>query len=218
MIYRIVFDFRYIGIFHVLSVFIILGIGADDVFVFCDTWRASKDKVYPNLVSRFSHVYSHTAGAMFITSFTTMVAFISNVFSPLLGVSSFGTFSALLVFVNYLSVIIFFPTVIITHELYWKNWKWPCCKLFHMFCDRNPRDNRISPTQTGDIEEDKDASLESAGSSHSRLVARLFEGVFFDKVVGHKVVRWIIVVVFTVFICLSVTYATRIEVDEEQVI
>ena len=70
----------------------------------------------------------------------------------------------------------------------------------------------------GDIEEDKDASLEYAGSSHTRLVTRLFEGVFFDKVVGHKVVRWIIIVVFTVFICLSVTYATRIEVDEEQVI
>lgn len=218
LIYRIVFDFRYIGIFHVLSVFIILGIGADDVFVFCDTWRASKDKVYPNLVSRFSHVYSHAAGAMFITSFTTMVAFISNVFSPLLGVSSFGTFSALLVFVNYCSVIIFFPTVVITHELYWKNWKWPCCKVFHIFCDRNPRDNRISPTLTGDIEEEKDSSLESVSSSHTRLVARLFGGVFFDKVVGHKVTRWIIIVVFTVFICLSVTYATRIKVDEEQVI
>ena len=218
LIYRIVFDFRYIGIFHVLSVFIILGIGADDVFVFCDTWRASKDKVYPNLVSRFSRVYSHAAGAMFITSFTTMVAFISNVFSPLLGVSSFGTFSALLVFVNYCSVIIFFPTVVITHELYWKNWKWPCCKVFHIFYGRNPRDNRISPaTLTRDIEEEKDASLESVSSSHTRLVARLFEGVFFDKVVSHKVTRWIIVVVFIVFICLSVTYATRIEVDEEQV-
>ena len=212
MIYRVLFDFRYIGIFHVLSVFIILGIGADDVFVFSDTWRASKDRVYPNLLSRFSDVYSHAAGAMFITSFTTMVAFISNVFSPLLGVSSFGMFSALLVFVNYCSVIIFFPTVVITHELYWKNWKWPCCKVFRL-CERNPQ---ISPAADG--EEDKDSLPESDASVNSRLVARLFRGFFFDKVVGHKVVRWIILAVFTVFICLSVTYGTRIVADEEQVI
>lgn len=217
IIYRIFFDFRYIGIFHVLSVFIILGIGADDVFVFCDTWRASKDKVFPSLLSRFSSVYSHAASAMFITSFTTMVAFISNVFSPLLGVSSFGTFSALLVFVNYCSVIIFFPTVIITHELYWKDWKWPCCKIFS-FCERSPQDNRVSPTLTGENNEDKDSSLEADENGKNRLVARIFGGFFFDKVVGHKVVRWVILVVFTVFICLSVTYATRIEADEEQVI
>lgn len=218
IIYRIFFDFRYIGIFHVLSVFIILGIGADDVFVFCDTWRASKHKVFPDLLSRFSDVYSHAAGAMFVTSFTTMVAFISNIFSPLLGVSSFGTFSALLVFVNYCSVITFFPTVVITHELYWKNWTWPCCKVFS-HCGRNPRDNQISPA--GDEEEDKDASPGSGQSdargSESRLVARIFGGFFFDQIVGHKVTRWIILAVFTVFICLSVAYSTQIEADQEQV-
>lgn len=218
IIYRIFFDFRYIGIFHVLSVFIILGIGADDVFVFCDTWRASKHKVFPDLLSRFSDVYSHAAGAMFVTSFTTMVAFISNIFSPLLGVSSFGTFSALLVFVNYCSVITFFPTVVITHELYWKNWKWPCCKVFS-HCVRNPQDNQISPE--GDEEEDKDPPPESgqsdASGSESRLVAKIFGGFFFDQIVGHKVTRWIILAVFTVFICLSVAYSTQIEADQEQV-
>ena len=37
--FRVILDFRYIGIFHILSVFIILGIGADDVFIFMDTWK-----------------------------------------------------------------------------------------------------------------------------------------------------------------------------------
>ena len=219
IIYRILFDFRYIGIFHVLSVFIILGIGADDIFVFCDTWRASQEKDFPDLITRFSAVYLHAAGAMFITSFTTMVAFISNVASPLLGVSSFGTFSALLVFVNYCSVIVFFPTVVITHELFWKDWKWPCFKVFGL-CARNPRDNQVTPRPI-EQHEDKDCthetSLQDANSTH-QLVARLFGGFFFDKIIGHRVIRWGILVVFAVFICLSVTYATKITADQEEVI
>lgn len=222
LIYRILFDFRYIGIFHVLSVFIILGIGADDIFVFCDTWRASQEKFFPDLVTRFSVVYSHAAGAMFVTSFTTMVAFISNVFSPLLGVSSFGTFSALLVFVNYCSVIIFFPTVLITHELYWKNWKWPCFKVFSIRAT-SPRDNQISPMPEAEEHDEKadpsqeTARLQRAGNSTHQLVARLFGGFFFDRVVGHKVVRWVILVVYGAVICLSVTYAVQIAADQEEV-
>ena len=220
IIYRLLFDFRYIGIFHVLSVFIILGIGADDIFVFCDTWRASEEKVFPDLVTRFSAVYSHAAGAMFITSFTTMVAFISNVLSPLLGVSTFGTFSALLVFVNYCSVIIFFPTVLITYELYWKDWQWPCFKVFKSCATGPARDNQVSPMPVGE-REDKDSlqetTLHNASSTH-QMVTKLFGGFFFDKVVGHKVVRWLILIVFAAFVCISVTYATRIAADQEEVI
>ena len=37
--HRLILDFRYIGIFHILSIFIILGIGADDVFIFFDAWK-----------------------------------------------------------------------------------------------------------------------------------------------------------------------------------
>lgn len=219
MIYRIVFDFRYIGIFHVLSIFIILGIGADDVFVFYDTWRSSQEKSFPNLLTRFSAVYLHAAGAMFITSFTTMVAFLSNVTSPLLGVSSFGTFSALLVFVNYCSVILFLPTVLITYEFYWKDWEWPCFKVFNV-CARIPSDNQVAPSPTRENEEKADAAQDIPGKTSNRthkMITRFFGGIFVDKVVGHKIVRWVILVIFVAFISLSATYAAQITADQEEV-
>ena len=219
MIYRIVFDFRYIGIFHVLSIFIILGIGADDVFVFYDTWRSSQEKSFPNLITRFSAVYLHAAGAMFITSFTTMVAFLSNVTSPLLGVSSFGTFSALLVFVNYCSVIFFLPTVLITYEFYWKDWEWPCFKVFNV-CARTPSDNQVAPSPTGENEEKADAAQDVPGQTPNRthkMITRFFGELFVDKVVGHKIVRWVILVIFVAFISLSATYAAQITADQEEV-
>ena len=49
--------FRYIGIFHILSVFIVLGIGADDVFVFCDTWKETGQSKYKSLAHRLSDAY-----------------------------------------------------------------------------------------------------------------------------------------------------------------
>jgi predicted RND superfamily exporter protein len=115
LLYRIVLDYRYFGVFHVMSIFIILGIGSDNVFVFMDMWKQSAGRRYRSLAHRMSDVYRKSAKTMFVTSITTVVAFLSNAPSPLLAISSFGIFSAVLVFVNYLSVILFFPTVVMYH-------------------------------------------------------------------------------------------------------
>ena len=76
-------------------------------------------RVFPVCVRR-------AASATLYTSLTTMAAFFSNALSPLLGIKSFGLFSGILVFVNYLSVIVFFPTVIVVYHRHWEHWPWPC--------------------------------------------------------------------------------------------
>ena len=104
--------FRYFGAFHVLSVFIILAIGADDTFVFYDTWKLSQhfryillilssllvDIIpsytifeyshlyrYPTLEHRLSNCYRKAGLAMLFTSITTAVAFGLSAMSPFLG-------------------------------------------------------------------------------------------------------------------------------------
>lgn len=126
LVYSFIFQYKYFGIFHVLSIFIILGIGADNIFVFVDNWRATAHLDYTSLEARLSACYKRAAIATFCTSLTTMVAFFSNALSPLLAVQSFGLFSGILVFVNYMSVIIFFPAVLIMYHYYWDTWSWPC--------------------------------------------------------------------------------------------
>ncbi len=93
LVYRVLLDFQYIGIFHVLSVFIILGIGADDVFVFFNTWKLMEQRKFPNLTIHLTETFRCAASAMFVTSLTTMAAFLASAASPLLAVSSFGVFS-----------------------------------------------------------------------------------------------------------------------------
>ena len=160
-----------------------------------------------------SFVYRRAASAMFTTSFTTIVAFITSVFSPLLGVSTFGIFSALLVFVNYCSVIIFFPTVIITYEFYWKDYRWHCfgdLKAWQAITSR--REDIVQ----GDIAEDQERELDKFVEP-SKVVSKFLEKRFFETFIAHRTIRWIILGVFLVFLCVSIGFATQLAPDEEPV-
>ncbi|KAL3873045.1 hypothetical protein ACJMK2_036207 [Sinanodonta woodiana] len=116
LIYRYVFQYRYFGLFHVIIIFLILGIGADDLFVFYDTWRLTGHSEYPSDAHRLSDCYRRAAKTTFVTSVTTMAAFLINGFSPLMPVSTCGIFAGILVAINYISVITYFPAVIILHH------------------------------------------------------------------------------------------------------
>ena len=216
LIYRIILDYRYFGIFHVLSIFIILGIGADDIFVFTDTWKQCEKEAFTNLAQRLSFVYRRAARAMFITSFTTMVAFLSNVLSPLLAISSFGVFSAVLIMVNYCSVVIFFPVVIILHEQSRKDRC--CCCFLNLQCQT---DHSLTATHEADDEniatEEQASPLSLTRKGKGEYIIQFFEGPFFERIVKHKVVRLAVLVFFVFLIAVSVVFAAKLQPEEEQV-
>lgn len=196
LFYRIILDFRYLGVFHILAVFIILGIGADDVFVMYDTWKESEHKKYSSLAHRMSDVYQKSAIAMLYTSLTTAVAFIVSAFSPFLGVYTFGVFAGVLVIINYLSVILFFPTVILTYHLYWERFKCCCC------CPRYDRSD--------------DPNRENPEIPKKNFVVRFLAGPYF-RMMTHRVARWIWLILFWGVFTLFLVFCFKLEVDEEQV-
>ena len=55
---------------------------------------------------------------MAITSSTTAVAFFVNITSGLMPIRAFGVFAGIIVLVNYLLVVTFFPPAIIVYEKY----------------------------------------------------------------------------------------------------
>ena len=187
IIYRFIFDYRYVGIFHVLAIFIILGIGADDVFVFFDTWRLSANYKFKSMAHRMSYVYRRASLAMLFTSVTTATAFIVSAASPFLAVSSFGIFAGLLVLVNYLSVISFFPTVVLTYHSWFDKFKCCCC------CVRSTE--------------------QEAGKS---FMVRFFGGKFF-RFITNKFIRVAILVLFLGIIIFFVVFAAKVKVDKEEV-
>jgi hypothetical protein len=135
LIYRFVwpssdgYGYEYFTLFCGLAMFVIIGIGADDVFVYWDTWQASAKHPYKSTADRLSHVYGHAVNAMLVTSLTTTVSFLTNLSSAFIGVQTFGLFSALLVTVNFISVCTFFPASVLFYDKYVKETKF----LFGIF-------------------------------------------------------------------------------------
>merc|ERR1711871_516900 len=65
-----------------------------------------------------------TSKAVFNTSFTTAMAFVSTGISPMVSISTFGWFATITIAVNYLFVITFTPCVILVAE----KWVHPFCR------------------------------------------------------------------------------------------
>ena len=106
------------GDLHNVVIFIVMGIAADDIFVFYDAWRQSEtiEEFNGDVNKRMSYTFRRSRRAMAVTSSTTSAAFFANLYSPLMSIKSFGVFAGIIVPVNYLLVIVFFPSIIIIHE------------------------------------------------------------------------------------------------------
>eukprot|EP00434_Breviolum_minutum_P027647 symbB.v1.2.024454.t1/scaffold2319.1/size82456/3 len=134
--------------YQLLVIYMILGIGADDVFILYDAWLQSAhvEGVKTQLKYRFTWAYRKSAMAMMVTTLTTCGSFAIGATSPLPLVQSFCIFAAVVVLVDYLFCISFFASAVIVYEQFMKGYG--CCcsfcgipllndKLFSIFLDRD---------------------------------------------------------------------------------
>lgn len=84
---------------------------------------------------RMAVTFRRAAKAMLATSFTTSAAFLATAFSDLMPITSFGIFSSILVPMNYLLVITYFPSLLIIAETKFNGLK--CC----LCCGEKPIDS-----------------------------------------------------------------------------
>lgn len=81
-----------------MTIFIVLGIAADDIFVFHDAWVQSEERFTQKSINqRMAYVIRRAYRQMFVTSCTTSVAFLANFFSSLIPISTFGIYAAIIV-------------------------------------------------------------------------------------------------------------------------
>jgi len=141
-IYSGLFGIEYFTNIHIVTVFLILGVGADGIFVFVDAWKQSDDSWRavldvedPDeaeklnrygtgsshtevLIARLSYTYSRAVVAIFNTSVTTCGAFLATGVSPVTPVAAFGYFAGIAMMINFLWALILYPSVITVHEKY----------------------------------------------------------------------------------------------------
>jgi len=118
-VYRTLLGFRINGL-TTMAMFVVLGIGADDVFIVVDTWKRSGASLTDggmgagfDVAQRAAWVLAHAAPAMAVTSATTISAFMTSVISTVPVIQQFGVFAALVVFFNYMLVCTFFLGVVV---------------------------------------------------------------------------------------------------------
>merc|ERR550534_2688515 len=149
-IYRVLFQIDYIDFLSFLVIFVILGIGADDVFVFTDAWHQSLHFVdVPSVrnlyvddvskccrvdrekekITRMSYTYRRAASAMLTTQATTFFAFIATAISQLMALKAFAFWAAIVVASNYILVITLYPAMLMIHDMCCKKCEHKCCQL-----------------------------------------------------------------------------------------
>ncbi|XP_065833295.1 protein dispatched homolog 1-like isoform X2 [Oscarella lobularis] len=128
-LYYFVFRIEFFGYLNLLSFIVVIGVGADDVFVYLDIWRHTKTtRPDADVASWIDMTLKHAALAMFVTSFTTATAFYTNAISAITALRVFGIFAGTAIIMNYLLMITWLPAVIVIHEKYFGGFCGRCCR------------------------------------------------------------------------------------------
>ena len=163
----------------VISLFVILGIGADDVFVYVDTWRQSFDDeigVGPTtpLPERVAWTIFKSSSATLTTSATTSAAFFAAALSSITALKSFGIFAGIVVMADWFMMNAWLPAAVVLHHKKWAETPTCCCCIpckCGCFSLRNPDKG---PQDTGKF----NARIQTFFHEHAAPAVRRFGLVF----------------------------------------
>jgi len=193
------------------GIFIILGIGCDDIFVFMDAFRQSEMEpahISGSLETRFAWAYNRAAGAMLATSLTTTLAFLGCAISQIWDIRCFGVVNGMMVIFDYLLVITWFPAAVIVHERYLKNClglSW--CTPQHCFAKTSAFCRKMCGGKSGDDAPTKEEELKAEG----HFLEHFFGGPFSTFIVDNG--KPIIATFFLIIVGTSVQWTMFLQPD-----
>jgi predicted RND superfamily exporter protein len=126
-LYTMVYEIKFFPFKNLLVVVILLGIGADDVFIYSRVRTLAKlEKNAGTLEKIISDTLKHATLSMFVTSLTTSAAFFANYVSNITALKCFALFAGTVVMVNFLLMVTWIPATIVIHE----KWCSQCCTCY----------------------------------------------------------------------------------------
>lgn len=149
-----------------------------------------------------------------MTSFTTAAAFFSTATSPIVPISTFGVFAALLVLLQFVLVITLYPAVLIVWYRFWRGRKW-------YRCFKAPEDNEDDtvPEPTEDLGEKTFMqrvrglfNKKKTSEDELRPIEKFFNGFWTDLTLKLK---WPLVVIGVALLGVSIWLATKLDTPEE---
>jgi hypothetical protein len=114
-VYTFIGQLDFFPFLNFIGVFVLFALGADNVFVATDKWKNARIS-HPSAsnVAIAAIALPDAAGSMFLTSFTTAIAFFSTAICPVAPIKLFAIFCGLLIMFGYiLCILLVFPALCI---------------------------------------------------------------------------------------------------------
>lgn len=138
VLYTFVFKIKFFPYMNMVTLIVMVGIGADDLFIYCKVWRLAKSEKNNGVLEKIvGDTLRHTTLSMLVTSLTTAAAFYANYISDITAIRCFSVFAGTCIVINFILTVTWLPASIILHE------KWlHCCVglsdkksgIFYCFC------------------------------------------------------------------------------------
>ena len=215
-IYRVLFRVSYLGNIQILSVFVVLGVGADDVFVFFDAFKQSAfepTSISGTLLGRVTYTARRASKAISVTSFTTMMAFMATAMSKVMPISAFGILSATMIFVLFVVNVLFFPPALVLYERHLSRWCTVACRAKTREKDHASEANVASSNPDADAEAAV-ARLEM-DVEKLRPVEKFYRGPFF-RAVAAPYVKHAVVASFIALMAVGASMAAKLQTPAKQ--
>ena len=119
-VYRVMLQVEQVPIIMLLGIFVIIGIGVDDAFVFYDHLQSEPGNLPDDPIEQYAiamtRTYRKTGSAMFVTTTTSACSFASNIASKIPALRIFGLSICVCVVVNFIFVLTVFPSAMAIHR------------------------------------------------------------------------------------------------------
>jgi hypothetical protein len=195
-VYTFVGGLEFFPFLNFIGVFVVFALGADDIFVAVDKWKNARLE-HPDKPTDFVAAIAlpDAAGAMFLTTITTAIAFFGTAICPVAPIKMFAIFCGLLIMFDYLMcILLVFPALCIYDQKIMAQ-RSNCCNACHCFQKKRAETNI-------DLDED-DLEDPNKMSLIHRILYKYYQFI-------HRF-RWALLFLSTVAFGLSIWGATTFE-------
>lgn len=216
-VYKLILGLDFFPFLNFIGIFVIFALGADDVFVAVDKWKNVRLE-HPDASTEAiaAEALPDAAGAMFLTTLTTTVAFFATAICPVAPVKLFAVFCGFLVMLDYmLCVLLTFPSLCI-YDIHLQSRQRGdnqrpniCISLSGMKKEQADKDAHadahVDPDEERDIE-----GANNADDDQSSFIQRTFTA-YYNLL--HKM-RWVLLVACLGAFGVSTYYASKLGLPE----
>eukprot|EP00106_Octopus_bimaculoides_P008387 XP_014775829.1 PREDICTED: protein dispatched homolog 1-like [Octopus bimaculoides] len=115
--YIFVLGIEFFPYMNMITIMIMVGIGADDTFIYCRIWNRTKtEKTVKDLEEMVITTLRHAVMSMLVSSLTTAAAFLANAISDIIAIRCFSIYVGISVMCNFFFMVTWMPATIVLHE------------------------------------------------------------------------------------------------------